>query len=207
MGIRYFWYTFWMNKVTLEIYAQIKSEYLRQVQIPDSKPSTQYLLCPIGLVGAGKTTVVKPLADKLSLVRISGDEIRKLFKESGYGYEKVYDLAFELINEFISQGYSICIDSDCAGKIEQIQKAASKNNLQIVWIHINPPEEFIINKLSNLTPNWLGTAEEMIENYYERKSLHKDIDLNFTVIFNTSQPNIQNQIENSVSVIEQKVGI
>lgn len=196
-----------MKEVTTEVYEQIKSEYLRQVLIPNLKPSTQYLLCPIGLVGAGKTTVVKPLAEKLSLVRISGDDIRKLFKESGYGYEKVNELAFELINEFISQGYSICIDSDCAGKIERIQKAASKNDLEIVWIHINPPEEFIINKLSNLTPNWLGTAEEMVENYYERKPLHKDIDLDFTVVFDTSQPDIQNQIENSVSVIKQKVGI
>ena len=196
-----------MKEVTSEIYGQIKSEYLEQVVTPETKHSIQYLLCPIGLVGAGKTTVVKPLAEKLSLVRISGDEIRKLFTENGFGYEKVYDLAFELINEFMSRGYSICIDSDCAGKIEQIQKAASRNNMQIVWIHINPPEEFIINKLSNLTPNWLGTAEEMIENYYERKPLHKDIDLDFTVVFDTSQPDIQNQIENSVSVIEQKVGI
>ncbi|HMO78218.1 MAG TPA: AAA family ATPase [Candidatus Paceibacterota bacterium] len=196
-----------MNEITETIYQDVKNEYLQQVVVPEQKPTKQFLLCPIGLVGAGKTTVVRPLAEKLSLVRISGNEIRKLFKESGFGYEKVYDLTFELIQEFISRGYSICIDSDCAGKIKQIEEIANKNNLQIVWIHINPPEEFIIQKLSNLTPNWLGTAQEMVENYRERKSLHKDFDLDFTVIFDTSQPDIQNQIENSVSMVEQKVGI
>lgn len=196
-----------MSEITKEVYQKIKNEYLQQVEVPQTKPPKQYLLCPIGLVGAGKTTVVKPLSKKLSLVRISGDEIRKLFKESGYGYEKVYDLVFELIKEFISQGYGICIDSDCASKIEQIQKVAIGNGLQIVWIHINPPEEFIVNKLSNLTPNWLGTADEMVENYYERKPLHKDIDLDFTVVFDTSASDIQEQIDSSVSIIEAKVGI
>jgi len=151
--------------------------------------------------------VVKPLSKKLSLVRISGDEIRKLFKESGYGYDKVYNLAFELIRHFISKGYSVCIDSDCVGKIEQIKKEAAENDLVLVWVHINPPESFIINKLSNLTPNWLGTAEEMIANYYERKPMHEDINLDFTVIYDTSTSDIQEQINSSVSIIETKVGI
>lgn len=196
-----------MNEITKTVYQEVKNEYLKQIVVPEHKPGKQYLLCPIGLVGAGKTTVVKPLAEKLSLVRISGDEIRKLFKESGYGYEKVYDLAFELIRYFIAKGYSVCIDSDCAGKIKQIEKEVAAKELALVWIHINPPESFIINKLSNHTPSWLGTAEEVVSNYYERKPLHKDIVLDFTVIFDTSQPDIQNQIENSVSIIEQKVGL
>ena len=196
-----------MNTITATSYQNIKSTYLQQIVVPAQKPSKQYLLCPIGLVGAGKTTVVKPLAEKLSLVRISGDEIRKLFKKMGYGYEKTYDLAFELIRQFISEGYSVCIDSDCAGKIEKIEKEVRGKNLLLVWIHINPPESFIINKLSNLTPNWLGTAEEMVTNYYERKPLHKDIALNYTVVFDTSLPDIQEQIESSVSTIKKKVGI
>jgi len=196
-----------MNEITDIAYQTIKATYVQQIIVPTHKPSKQYLLCPIGLVGAGKTTVVKPLAEKLSLVRISGDEIRKLFKESGYGYEKVYDLAFELIRHFISEEYSVCIDSDCAGKIEQVKKEAATKNLTLVWIHVNPPESFIINKLSNLTPNWLGTAKEMVDNYYELKSLHKDIDLEYAVVFDTSLPDIQEQIVSAVSTIEKKVGI
>jgi shikimate kinase len=196
-----------MNEITDAVYQNIKATYLQQIVVPAHKPSKQYLLCPIGLVGAGKTTVVKPLAEKLSLVRISGDEVRKLFKESGYGYERVYEFAFEIIRQFISEGFSICIDSDCAGKIEQIKKEAATKNLTLVWIHINPPESFIINKLSNLTPNWLGTAEEMVANYYERKPLHKDIALEYTAVFDTSLPDIRKQIESSVSIIRKKVGI
>jgi shikimate kinase len=196
-----------MSEITEDVYQKIKSKYLQQVEVPQTKPSKQYLLCPIGLVGAGKTTVVKPLSKKLSLVRISGDEIRKLFKESGYGYEKVYDLAFELIRYFISEGYSVCIDSDCAGKIKQIEKEAAEKDLTLVWIHINPPESFIIKKLSSHPTSWLGTSEEVVANYYERKSLHTDIDLDYTMVFDTSASDIQEQIDASVSVIEAKVGM
>lgn len=196
-----------MTEINDVVYQRIKELYLQQVSLPATKPTIQYLLCPIGLVGAGKSTVVKPLSEKLDLVRISGDEIRKLFKEHGHNYDKVYGLAFELINHFLTKGFSVCIDSDCAGKIEQLTKAAEKQQLPIVWIHINPPETFILNKLSNLKPNWLGTADEMVANYYERKPLHKDIDLDFTVVFDTSRSDIQEQIESSVSIIKQKVGI
>lgn len=196
-----------MTEISETVYLQIKETYLQQIVIPENKLAGQYLLCPIGLVGAGKTTVVKPLSEKLNLVRISGDEIRKLFKEQGCGYDKVYDLAFELINHFLTKGFSVCIDSDCVGKIEQLNKAAEKKNLPIVWIHINPPESFIINKLSNLKPNWLGTADEMVANYYERKPIHKDLKLDFTVVFDTSRSDIQEQIESSVSIIKQSVGM
>ncbi len=196
-----------MKEITEAVYQTVKDGYLKQITVPTHKPTKQYLLCPIGLVGAGKTTVVKPLSEKLSLVRISGDEIRKLFKESGYGYEKIEQLALELIQHFIHAGYSVCIDSDCASKIDQIKQVATAKNLTLIWIHINPPESFIINKLSNLKPNWLGTAEEMITNYHERKPVHKDITLDFTYVFDTSRLDIQEQIESSVSIIKQRVGI
>lgn len=196
-----------MDDMSETVYQQIKELYLQQITVPDTKPAIQYVLCPIGLVGAGKTTVVKPLSEKLDLVRISGDEIRKLFKERGCSYTKVHDLATLLTNHFLTNGYSICIDSDCAGKIEEIKKVAKKHHVPIIWIHINPPESFIIDKLSNLKSNWLGTAEEMVANYYQRKPVHKNINLDFAVVFDTSRPDIAEQIESSVLVIKHAVGI
>lgn len=194
-----------MTEISQTTYEAVKDEYLTQIKLPKTKPATQYILCPIGLVGAGKTTVVKPLAEKLNLVRISGDEIRKLLKEKGYGYEKVYDIAFELIQKFLQEGWGVAIDSDCASKIKLIKEKTK--GIKLIWIHINPPESFILNKLSNLKPNWLGTAEEMVANYYDRKSVHENIQLDYTYIFDTSLPDISEQITNSVGVIQSKVEI
>ena len=196
-----------MKEMNEAAYSTIRDTYAAQVTIPTTKPSTQYLLCPIGLVGAGKTTVVKPLAEALSLVRISGDEIRKLCKENGYGYERVYDLTFELIDRFLSEGHSVCIDSDCASKIKQIKDTARQRSVKVIWIHINPPESFIINKLSHLKTNWLGTGAAMVANYYQRKPLHKNIDLNFTVTFDTSRPDLEEQIQAATPQIQKAVGL
>ena len=58
----------------------------KNIVIPEPK-GEKFLLCPVGIIGAGKTTVVKPLAEKLGLVRISNDEIRKTLKEAEYDLE------------------------------------------------------------------------------------------------------------------------
>jgi len=46
---------------------RIKKEYEDTLVFPVIKPDPQFVLCPIGLVGAGKTTVMMPLAERLSL--------------------------------------------------------------------------------------------------------------------------------------------
>lgn len=196
-----------MKEITEAVYQEVYSEYTNAIRLPKEKPIVQYLLCPIGLVGAGKTTVVTPLSEKLSLARVSNDEIRKLFHDRGYGYERVRDVAFAIITGLVKQGYSVCVDSDCASKVDFIKEEAVELNLKVVWIHINPPEEFIIHKLSHLEPNWLGTGEEMVANYFERKPLHKHFDLDFTYTFDTSRADLEKQIEESVPVIKHTVGL
>lgn len=192
-----------MNKIPNEVYDEVKQLYLEQIEKPKRVELPQFLLCPIGLIGAGKTTVVKPLAKKLKLVRVSGDEIRKIFKEKGFGYEKVKEVAFEIINELLASGFSIAIDSDCISKEsqEKIEEWRKKFNLKIVWIHINPPEAFILKKLGGLAPNWLGSAEDMIKNYYQRKPLHKTLDFTFAYTFDTSLGNIDTQIKEAIDII------
>src|SRR5262245_50203908 len=59
-------------------FSRLVEEVKDSLVLPKESPINQFFLCPIGLVGAGKTTVLTPLAKELSLVSISGDEIRKL---------------------------------------------------------------------------------------------------------------------------------
>ena len=50
------------------------------------KANQELILCPVGLVGAGKTTVLKPISKILNLVRVSSDEIRGILKQEGYNF-------------------------------------------------------------------------------------------------------------------------
>jgi len=195
-----------MNPTAEEIEEIIK-EYKSQIRIPGKKLAKQIFLCPVGLTGAGKTTVLKLLSEKLNLVRISGDEIRKILKERGFGYDTTWKIGQTIIKEYARNGYSIAHDADCATQRTQdsVKKIAQEIGATIMWIHINPPESFILNKLSNLEPNWLGTAEARVKNYHQRKPLHENLDMNFTYTFDTSKDNLDEQIEEATNIILSKI--
>lgn len=193
-----------MTPLPPEQFQTFVDEYEKTIEIPKEK-GRQFLLCPIGLVGSGKTTVLKPLAERLGLVRISSDDIRKMLKDKGFDYKSMEYVAFSVADYFIAQGYGIAIDADCArpDKREQLEKLATKTAIPLVWIHINPPEEFIINKLTNYPHTWLfKNAEEAIENYRARKPLHQNLNFNFTYTFDTSKSNMSEQIAEAVEIIK-----
>jgi len=179
-------------------------QYNKEIIIPSAKPEHQFILCPVGLVGAGKTTVVKPLSEKLHLLRISGDDIRKILKEQEQNYDSVGKITEKLIEKYLDSGYSVCIDRDCVSpSARKSAEEAEKSGIQVVWIHINPPESFILNKLSNLKPNWLGTADDMVKNYYQRKPLHTHLDFPFVYTFDTSKESLPQQIDEAVRIINE----
>lgn len=183
-------------------------EYERILKIPESKPEKQIMVCPVGVVGAGKTTVMNPLSKELSLLRISSDEIRQILKKYNYDYSRVAEIVFSLAEKYIKNGYSIAIDKDCASKESQeyIKAIKKQYGIKIFWIHINPPKEFIINKLKNYKHTWLfKDSEQAIENYRTSKSKHKNLNLPFVYTFDTSKDNLNNQIQEAISIIKQGV--
>ncbi len=188
-----------------EVTEEIIEAYRPQIKVPEHKPEKQFFLCPVGLVGSGKTTVLKPLAEKLNLVRISGDEIRQLLKERGYGYELTWEIGQKLAGEFVRRGYSIAHDTDCATPRTQeyLKQLAEEVGAKMIWIHINPPEEFIINKLRNFKHTWLfKNGDEAVENYLARKPLHKNLSILFTYTFDTSRNDLDKQIEEGLVAIQ-----
>lgn len=183
---------------------KIIEEYEKILEIPKNKSNRQIMICLIGVVGAGKTTIVKLLSRKLPLLRISSDEIRKLLKENGYGYDLANEIAFDLAEKYIKKRYSIAIDKDCVSEYSQrrIEEIKKRYGIKIFWIHINPPEEFIINKLKNYKHSWLfKDANQAIENYKSSKVSHQNINFPFIYTFDTSRDDIEKQVKEAVNVI------
>jgi len=127
--------------------SSVREEYKSTLVLPkeDAIPARQFFLCPVGLVGAGKSTVIKPLSERLSLVRISSDEIRKMLKERGAGYDQLLEVVGPLAEELAAQGFSLAFDGDCGNPKtkEMITELVDKVDAKVLWIHVNPPEEFI----------------------------------------------------------------
>ena len=184
---------------------EVKKRFKSSLLIPREKPARQFFLCPIGLVGAGKTTVMKPLCEQLGLLRISNDEFRKLLKEEGYGWDQASAIAMDIATEYARAGYSIGVDADCAdrAKRERIEGLASELHIPVLYIHINPPEQFIVDKLmSHEQPTWLfESGEQAVENYQRRKSLHEGLLLPYIYTFDTSRVDLGEQIAKGVEKI------
>ncbi len=192
------------DSLSEDILESIRNEYKETLEFPQIIPGKQIFLCSVGLVGAGKTTVIKPLAKKLGLLRISGDEIRFILNNRGLSYSSAFEIGKRMIEKYAKQGYSIAHDTDCATPktIEAITLLSKELAVDVIWVHINPPEEFIINKLTNYNHTWLfKNAEEAVCEYRSRKKFHENLPMNFIYTFDTSKENLNNQIKEAFSII------
>ena len=189
------------DKIADEIYL----EYRGSIKTPEEKPARQFVLCPVGLVGSGKSSVIKPLAEKLSLVRISSDEIRWRLKEKGFNYDRTKELTHRMAQEFIENGYSLALDMNCGSpnSKKSIAEFKEKYNIKILWVHINPPEDFIIHKLKMYPHSWLfENGEQAVDAYFKYKQAYGDFgSIDFIYTFDTSRDDLSQQIENAVSAI------
>ncbi len=196
---------------TIEAQNEAMRAFEETLVIPEQLHRKQFVLCPVGLVGAGKTTVTKPLAERLSLVCISGDEIRKTLKEHGLSYDGLIRIGSELMKKYLALGYSTALDSDAMSPRSKavIDNAEQEFGVTPVWVHVNPPEEFILNKLRTYKHTWLfKDGEEAVANYMRRKNLHENLTgIPFVYTFDTSRDDLENQINEATKLIQNLVAL
>lgn len=187
---------------------KIISLYDAQLVIPKNKTPVPFILCPVGQVGAGKTTITKPLAEQFSLVRISSDEIRTILKEGQYDYiqEEIRVIEFTLLRKYLELGHGVAYDTNCSTKRPIIDKLQEKFDIPVIWLHINPPEEFIVNKLKNFKHTFLfKDADQAVNTYFKDKISLDDFDRAFLCVFDTSKENLDLQITEANKLIKESL--
>jgi len=192
---------------TEEEIKRVEEEYISTLKLPAIKPFPQFLLCPVGLVGSGKTTILRRLSERLNLLQLRADDVRVLLKKYDLSYASTAIIADHLLEKFLEEGYSVAIDSDCVGKAKQlIERAVHTHHVQAIWIHINPPVLFILDAIRHReTTNIFGSVENALANYERRKPLHKHFDMSFTYTFDPSREDFEKQIEEAVELIEKQL--
>ncbi len=193
----------------------IEQQFETSLVIPPSIEKPQFFLCPVGFIGAGKTTIMKALCERLSVIRVENDYARKLFRAQG-NFDSNYarDLTRVFILKYLEQGYRIGIDANCGGPRRNdpnsVENISRKTGIPIIWIHINPPEEFILCMLtkrhSSSNHTWLfRDAQHAIERYFFWKDQANYADIDFTYVFDTSRDDVDEQIENSIQAIQKRI--
>jgi hypothetical protein len=189
-----------------EILKEVEREYERSLVLPSHKPASQWMLMPVGLIGSGKTTIVTTLAEHFGLIRLSTDEVRKLLKERGYGFKGCRDIVAELARKYLALGYGIALDANTGSEQGLIYNAKTKElypEVRQIFIHIDPPETFILGHLGNRPQkSWLfESGEHAIERYFENKARFTLPDLPFVYTFDPSQKDFPLQLEQGIKAI------
>lgn len=195
-----------IKNASQETLDKVSAEYESTLNIPENKQVPQWILMPVGLIGSGKTTVVKQFAKHFGLIRISTDDVRERLKHRGYSYEGARDITQGLLKKYLNLGYSVAIDANTgslAGIEYNKKTATSFPHVYQIFIHINPPEKFIINKLKNYKHTWLfNDGEHAVQHFHKNKNNFFLPNLPFVFEFDTSKDNLASQINEAVIIIK-----
>jgi predicted kinase len=189
-----------------EVLAEIALEYEHSLHIPEVKPLPQWMLMPVGLIGAGKTTTVKPLAERLNLIRLNTDDVREMLRDRNYSYAGARDIMLGLCKKYLALGYSLALDANTGSKTGLEYNARSIEefpHVRQLFIHINPPDEYIINKLRNYHHTWLfKDGEDAVRDFLKNKETFSLPNLRFIYTFDPSREDLSEQIEKGAQALE-----
>jgi shikimate kinase len=189
-----------------EVLDEVAKEYEQTLVIPDHTHSPQWMLLPVGMVGSGKTTVVKALAEHFGLVRISTDGLRERLKNRGYSYEGARDISHDLTKKYLQLGHSVAIDANTGSKfgIEHARKIREAfPQVRYVYIHSNPPESFILANLRNSDKPWLyRDAQHAIDSFHVHKETYAVPDMPFVYTFDPARGDFTKQLSEGIAAIE-----
>ena len=126
-------------------------------------------------------------------------------KARGYGYEGARDIAHALTEKYLGLGYSIAVDSNAgssAGLEFNKKTMETFPRLRQIFIHINPPDEFVVNKLQNYNHTWLfRDGTHAVEAFLKNKKNFILPDLPFVYTFDTSKGDLSNQLDATIKII------
>ena len=195
----------------------IAQEYYDSIDKPQAaRQKPQFSLCLIGLVGSGKSTVLKKLCQLIPMARESGDEVRKLIHDKGLpptDSHTLADIGERVVYRLHTEGYRVAYDNDFGNPLirKDMEEYNRASGIPIIWIRVAPPEHFIKDKLTAYEHTYLfRDADDALATYHKRKALHESdaaaiASLPYVYTFDTSAPNLDQQILEAASLIQTRL--
>jgi predicted kinase len=119
---------------TKEFVAQ--ESFLAKLKIQKRKTEKPVIVAIIGLVGSGKSSVARELAEHIGATIVNGDDVRIELRKQNERYDRARLLAENIALEIIQQGGDVILDSDFIDpkKRASLREKARKAKVQLVFI-------------------------------------------------------------------------
>ncbi|MDA1038555.1 MAG: AAA family ATPase [bacterium] len=188
-------------------FEKVLKEYEGQLEFPDNKPERVFFVAIVGLIGTGKTTIMKEISRRLGLLRICTDDIRWMLFDKGYNFERTRELAGKVAFKYADAGYSIGFDSDAAGAfvLKNIDNILLRVPGPIVWLHVTASEKLILERLHESNPDRRYKGEIAVAHYQRRKALHENLTMPFLYTFDTSRDDVGSQLDEAERLIRKEL--
>lgn len=108
------------------------------------------LFCPVGLVGAGKTSSVKTIIGQTPHFVISADKIRTMIYDKHYNFtNSLHEVLYKIARNAAERKVNILLDTNSSSKLDLVQEL-EKSGYYVMVFHVKPSLQYIEQKLHNL---------------------------------------------------------
>ncbi len=195
---------------------KLVNEYLSTIFTESRNAKKLFILGFIGLNGVGKSYVAEKIADQLGLYIASNDSIRRFLNKKGFdgaspAQHLVQEIAERSTNYLFENNISHIIDADLIEFHKTARINANKYGAKLFLIKLVCPEEIILDRLNRRSKETeinpaLNLSRVGAERYFERKRLHKSLELPEIFFSIDTSQEIDSQIEDLVnSLIKENV--
>lgn len=110
--------------------------FLSKLNTKQRKTEKSVIVALIGLIGSGKSSVAKELAEQIGATVIEGDEIRIELRKQDERYERTRAIAENVAIEVVKRGGNVILDSDFidANKRASLREKTRKAGIKLVFV-------------------------------------------------------------------------
>ncbi|MBU4481944.1 AAA family ATPase [Patescibacteria group bacterium] len=136
-----------MEKLTTKE-KQVQKIYLSKLQIAKRKTEKPIIVAMVGLVGSGKTSVARKIAEMIGGTIIVADDIRIHLRKLGEKFEKTRAISENIALEIIKQGGNLVLDSDFIDDKKRTSlKDRIKKGTKLIFIRTYCERDIMIERI------------------------------------------------------------
>ncbi len=142
---------------------KVQKLFLKRISIKKHKTKRPIVVAMVGLVGSGKSSIAKELANLIGANIIRGDEIRIFLRKEKEQYKNTSKIGANIAIEILGRRGSVILDSDFidSKKRTVIAKIARKFRARLVFIRTYADFDAMIGRV--ITAHYRGESDDFFK--------------------------------------------